>query len=289
MADRSISVLTAATVLNSSDLFVLSQNNQAKSATWQLIISYLTTALDGHGGINSISYTPPEEGSLEGALTITLADGTSETFVVTNGKAIDSIQDYWAVSSSNSTEPSTWYTSLQTMTPTNKYLWHYQTITFNDESTLDTDAAVVGVYGDTGQSWYVYIKYASEEPTQDSDMGNIPDDWIGIYSGTEADDSNLHYTDYAWFEFKGEKGDTGEDAAIDNQSVEYAQGDYGNIIPSGGWSTTIPEVAQGKFLWTRTTVVYSDANQTTVVSYSVARMGLDGVGSECLDTGSAGE
>ena len=57
MADRSITALTAATTLNSSDLFVLSQSNQAKSATWQLIISYLTTALDGHGGIQTIEKT----------------------------------------------------------------------------------------------------------------------------------------------------------------------------------------------------------------------------------------
>lgn len=310
MADRSITALTPAEVLNSSDLFVLSQSNQAKSATWQLIISYLTTALDGHGGIQSIektgtsglvdtytvtladeavytftvtnakSITKIEKTGTSGLVdtyTITYNDSNTATFTVTNGKAISTIVDKWAVSSSNSTAPSTWYTTLQTMTPTDKYLWHYQTITFNDNTTLDTDKAVVGVYGDTGQDWYVYIKYSSAQPTQDSDMGDIPDNWIGLYSGTEDDVSNLHYIDFSWFQYKGSKGDTGDAAEITSQAVEYQEGTSGTVAPSGTWTTTIPTVAQGNYLWTRTTLNFNDGS--TVTSYSIARMGVDGTGS----------
>ena len=69
MADRAISALPTATTLTASDLFVLSQSNQAKNTTWQTIIGYLTTSLDGHGGIQSITYTPPVLPSLDGTLT----------------------------------------------------------------------------------------------------------------------------------------------------------------------------------------------------------------------------
>lgn len=309
MADRAITALTAATVLNSSDLFVLSQGNQAKSATWQLIISYLTTALDGHGGIQSIEKTGTSglvdtytitladeteytftvtnaksitsiaktgTSGLVDTYTITYNDGNTATFTVTNGKAISAIEDYWAVSSSNSTTPETWYTTMQTMTPTNKYLWHYQTITFNDTSTIDTDKVVVGVYGDTGQNWYVHIKYASAQPTQDSDMGDIPDNWIGIYSGTSST-APTHYTDYQWFQYKGDKGDTGDASAITSQAVEYQEGTSGTVAPSGTWTTNIPVVSQGNYLWTRTTLNFNDGS--TVTSYSIARMGVDGTGS----------
>lgn len=76
---------------------------------------------------------------------------------------------------------------------------------------------------------------------------------------------------------KGEKGDTGSPATIASQSVTYQVSDSGTIIPSGSWGTSIPVVAQGKYLWTRTTITYNTGSP--VVSYSVSRMGLDGSGS----------
>ena len=82
MADRAISALPTASTLTASDLFVLSQSNQAKNTTWQVIIGYLTTALDGHGGIQSISKTGTS--GLADTYTVTLADATTYTFTVTN-------------------------------------------------------------------------------------------------------------------------------------------------------------------------------------------------------------
>ena len=116
MGDKRIQDLTPATSVQTSDRFVLEQSGQAKSLTGQILINDLATALDGHGGISDISYTAPSSGSLTGTLTITLADNTVETFSVTNGKSIASITDKWAVSTSNSTAPTTWYNDPQTMT-----------------------------------------------------------------------------------------------------------------------------------------------------------------------------
>lgn len=208
MADKRIQDLTPATSVGTSDRFVLEQSGQAKSLTGQILINDLATALDGHGGISDISYTAPSSGSLTGTLSITLADNTVETFSVTNGKGIASIADKWAVSDSDSTEPSTWYNAPQTMTVTDRYEWHYQTITFNDGTTMDTDAAVVGVYGDTGDADHVYIKWADAYPTQDADMLNYPSNYIGLCT-TIADTAPAAYTDYEWFLYKGETGDTG--------------------------------------------------------------------------------
>ena len=277
MADRAISALPTATTLTASDLFVLSQSNQAKNTTWQTIIGYLTTALDGHGGINSITYTPPVSPSLDGTLTITLADSTHYDVTITNGNGVTGVVQHWAVSSSNSTAPSTWYTTLQTMTPTNRYLWNYMTVEMDDGNDINTTPCVAGVYGDTGQAWYVWVRYSGTQPTSDADMGTTPDDWIGLYSGTESDPSNLHYTDFNWFKYKGEKGDTGAAATVTNQSVTYQESSSGTVVPSGSWTTTIPTVTQGNYLWTRTVLTYNSG--TTVTSYSVARFGVDGAGS----------
>ena len=274
MADRAISALPTATTLTASDLFVLSQGNQAKNTTWQTIIGYLTTALDGHGGIQSIAKTSTS--GVVDTYTLTLADETTYTFTVTNGDAVSTITQYYAVSTSDSTAPETWYTTLQTMTPTYKYLWSYMHYVFDSGDTLDSTAAVIGVYGDTGQAWYVHIKYSSQQPTSDSDMGDIPDNWIGIYSGTSST-APTHYTDYDWFEFKGEKGDTGDASAITSQSVDYMESTSGTVVPSGSWTPTIPSVTQGNFLWTRTILNFNDGS--TVTSYSVSRYGVDGLGS----------
>lgn len=66
------------------------------------------------------------------------------------GKGISSISEKYAVSSSNTTAPTTWYDAVQTMSATNKYLWNYEIITYTDNSTSETSKRVIGVYGDKG-------------------------------------------------------------------------------------------------------------------------------------------
>lgn len=62
-----------------------------------------------------------------------------------------------------------------------------------------------GADGVDGTSAYLYIRYSHTQPTQDSDMGATPDDWMGIYSGTSSTPPTA-YTDYAWYKIKGETG-----------------------------------------------------------------------------------
>ena len=70
-----------------------------------------------------------------------------------SGAGISTITSYYGVSTSNTTEPSTWTTDLSTitLTPTNKYLWSYEVIAYSDGRTpTTTGKKVIGVYGDTG-------------------------------------------------------------------------------------------------------------------------------------------
>lgn len=73
---------------------------------------------------------------------------------------------------------------------------------------------------------------------------------------------------------KGDKGDKGTGVTIKSKAIEYLSGSSGTTAPTGTWQSTIPTVPQGQYLWTRTTVTYSDGNQT--VSYSAARQGVNG-------------
>ena len=67
------------------------------------------------------------------------------------GNGISSITEYYAISSSNSTAPTSgWSTTPATMTTTNKYLWNYEVIVYTDTTSKTTSKRVIGVYGDTG-------------------------------------------------------------------------------------------------------------------------------------------
>ncbi len=80
---------------------------------------------------------------------------------------------------------------------------------------------------------------------------------------------------------KGPKGDSGNDGVagkdgvgIKTTAITYVGSTSGTTAPTSGWTTTIPIVADGNYLWTRTTWTYTD--NTTEAGYSAARMGTNG-------------
>ncbi|EAG2874840.1 collagen-like protein, partial [Listeria monocytogenes] len=73
----------------------------------------------------------------------------------------------------------------------------------------------------------------------------------------------------------GDDGIAGKDGVgISNTKIEYVGSSSGTVKPTSGWSTTIPAVPEGSFLWTKTTWSYTD--NTSEVGYSVAKMGAKG-------------
>ena len=75
---------------------------------------------------------------------------------------------------------------------------------------------------------------------------------------------------------QGEKGDTGAAASVLSSAAAFQASTSGTQVPTGNWSSTVPTVAQGQYLWTRTTITFNSGSP--VVTYSVSRMGLDGSG-----------
>ena len=211
----------------------------------------MTAAADGHGGIQSIEKLSAS--GLADTYRITLADTTTFDFVVTNGRSITEISK----------------TSTSGLVDT-------YTISYNN-GTTSTFTVKNGAKGDKGNNAYVWIKYSSQEPTESShSIGDIPDDWIGIYSGTSSS-APTDWKQYKWFQIKGEKGNKGDPATLVSTEIVYQSSDSGTIIPSGNWSDSVPVVSQGKYLWTRTTSQFNTGDP--IVAYSVARMGKDGAGS----------
>ena len=69
-------------------------------------------------------------------------------------------------------------------------------------------------------------------------------------------------------------GTNGSSVAVSSTSVTYQVGDSGTTKPTGTWGSSVPDVPNGKYLWTKTVVNYSDGKSTE--AYSVSYKGNDG-------------
>lgn len=76
----------------------------------------------------------------------------------------------------------------------------------------------------------------------------------------------------------GAEGESG--LGIKDKSISYAAGASGNTPPTSGWQETIPTVSANQYLWTKTTLIYTDESKTE--AYSVGKMGADGANAKLL-------
>lgn len=73
----------------------------------------------------------------------------------------------------------------------------------------------------------------------------------------------------------GNNGIAGKDGVgIRNTTITYAQGASGTVAPTSGWSSQVPNVPAGQFLWTKTVWTYTD--NTNETGYSVSKIGEQG-------------
>lgn len=82
----------------------------------------------------------------------------------------------------------------------------------------------------------------------------------------------------------GKDGSTGKDGAdgqpgkdgvgLEDTTVTYVVSTSGTTTPGSGWSTSVPTLTKGRYLWTRTAWKYSD--NSTEYGYSVAYIAKDG-------------
>lgn len=248
MADKAISELISAERVTEVDHFVLEQNGVAKSLMGRVLKNWLLELAQGHGGITSIALQSTS--GLNKTYRITLADDTYFDMTVSDGRGITSVEK----------------TGTAGLVDT-------YTMKFNAGSDF-VFTVKNGEKGDKGDADRLYFKFASQKPTDTShDMGDIPDEWLGFYAGTTPPSG---WQDYTWVRVRGDKGDKGDAATLTGHSTTYMVSDSGTIVPSGSWVADVPNVPQGKYLWTRTVLTFNTGSPVT--SYSVSRFGLDGTG-----------
>lgn len=171
------------------------------------------------------------------------------------GNGIKSITEHYAVSTSNSTVPTSWSSTVPTMTESNKYLWNYETITYTNGTTVDTTKRVIGVYGNkgatgaTGSQGYSLVANVVRDAFTESQWAtygtiNHEETWSstsGIRNGCRIGDM---------FAIVGTATDT-KNAHVAYYRSNTASGDLKGlcishtIIPRGATGATGPQGPQG--------------------------------------------
>lgn len=209
------------------------------------------------------------------------------------GVGIKSTTVRYGVSDSASTQPSD--TSWQSTIPVvadGKYLWTQTIIDYTDDTdTVTYTYAKQGVKGDTGSAGSSVtvskIEYQAGTSAITAPTGTWSSSVVSVAEGnylwtkTTFSDNKVAYG-VAKQGVKGDKGDKGDaGVGIASTTVTYGSSDSSSTQPTS-WQTTIPTVAEGEYLWTRTVIDYTDTTKADTVSYIYAKQGSKG------DTGSAG-
>lgn len=136
-----------------------------------------------------------------------------------------------------------------------------------------------GKPGADGRTPYFHTAYAD---SADGQLGFSTTNASGkLYMGTCTDYIQTDPTDYrayTWVKIKGETGQTGpagrDGKGVKSYAITYQAGTSGVSYPTGNWSSTIPNVPNGQYLWSKTTLTYTD--NTTSDTYSVAYFPVNG-------------
>ena len=245
-----------------------------------------------------VTWTPRPDGYTwtSGSYTQSVSPQTSRPKPVGTsiiGRGVRAVANKYAVSSSNTTVPTSWSDTVPATTTTNRYLWNYEIITYTDGTTAETNKRVIGVHGATGATG-VGIKSITEYYLASASASGVTTSTSGWTTGMQVTTTTkkylwnyeiVTYTDNSKYTSTpviigthgatGDKGDTGAAGkGVKSTAIAYQASSSGTTTPTGTWSSSIPAVAAGQYLWTRTVITYTD--NTTSTMYSVGRMGTNG-------------
>lgn len=206
-----------------------------------------------------------------------------------NGLGIKSvIEEYYLSTSSSSLIGGSWSTSTPAWV-NGKYIWTRTVITYTDSSSTTTDAiCVTGAKGDTGigvksvsEQYYLSTSYSTT--TGGSWSTTVPAWKDGKYIWTR---SIITYTDNSYTETNpvcvtGGKGPSGNDGVgISAVDVLYYLSTSSSSLVGGSWSSTSPTWQNGKYLWSKTKVTYTDnstwESDPVCITGSQGKTGLPG-------------
>ncbi|AZP96161.1 hypothetical protein CYK59_03995 [Latilactobacillus curvatus] len=221
-----------------------------------------------------------------------------------DGVGIKSTQIMYAQSTSGTTAPTTGWTAQVPTLIKGQYLWTQTTWLYTDSTgeagytvsynAKDGNTGANGIAGKDGVGIEsTVIKYA----VSSSGITKPTTGWSALIPSVTAGQfmwtrTTWRYTDstnevgYSVAQAgatgpKGDKGDSGIDGVagkdgigIKSTAITYALGDSGTATPTTSWTTSVPSLVKGKYLWTKTVWLYTD--NTSESGYSTTYIGKDG-------------
>ena len=181
-----------------------------------------------------------------------------------DGRGITSIvEQYYLSTSSSSLVGGSWSTTAPAWV-NGKYIWTRSVITYTDSSSTTTDAiCVTGAKGETGigvkryrEQYYLSTSYST--PAGGSWSYNVPSWTDGKFMWTRT---VVTYTDNTtWTSdpvcVTGSAGPSGK--GVKSFEILYYLSTSSSTLTGGSWSTTAPKWEDGKYIWTKTKVTYTD-------------------------------
>lgn len=187
-----------------------------------------------------------------------------------------------------------WSTDTLVPTQTQRYLWKFDYIYYSDDSVEIAGPVNLSIAGEDGiagkdgvglkSTVVTYGLSASETTKPITWYDQVPTLTKGQYLWTKTvwtytdntTETGYQKTYIARDGNDGNDGIPGKDGVgIKTTTITYAGSTSGTITPTSGWTSAIPSVPAGQYLWTKTVWTYTD--ETSEIGYSVAKMGEDGV------------
>lgn len=119
------------------------------------------------------------------------------------------------------------------------------------------EQGIPGIDGENGQTSYLHIKYSDDGSSFTANNGETPGVYMGVYVDFVQADSNV-FADYTWSKIKGEAGKDGK--GVQSVDVLYYLSSSSTSLSGGSWSTNSPTWVDGKYIWSKTKVVYTDGS-----------------------------
>ena len=203
------------------------------------------------------------------------------------GVGIKSTTVSYGVSDSSSTQPTDWQSTIPAVAE-GKYLWTRTIIDYTDEKIPDTVTYIYakqGAKGDSGTAGSS-VTVSSVQYQEGASATTAP---TGTWSNAvvAVADGKYLWTKTAFSDGKtaygvAKQGANGKDGVgISSITIDYGVSDNASTKPTS-WQQSIPVVAEGKYLWTRTITDYTDTSVADTVAYVYAKQGIKG------ETGAAG-
>lgn len=225
----------------------------------------------------------------------TKGDAGKDGIAGKDGVGLQSTTISYAKHTNASTPPSTGWQAQVPTVPAGQYLWTKTVWTYTDNSS-ETGYSVArmgqdgakgndGIAGKDGVGIKTtLIEYAvSTSGTVRPTSGwstTIPNTPQGQYlwtrtTWTYTDNTTEQGYTVARQGANGANGTNGTNGVgISTTIIEYNKSTSSATPPATGWTSTIPTISGGEYLWTRVTLNYT--NGTKAESYTVARQGEDG-------------